>query len=383
MKTLLIIDTDTARCQWLRAGLESRGFFILGVADSVESAINNITRCHPNVVLVAPRVAKLSGISVTRTIMENYPVPIVLLTDQRNLSVSGEVSWSGATGSFVTPVPPEDSRHQEQMDGLAQKLILMSEVRVVKRRSSSSAGPHYASGRRHIAEQKMVRLSIVPTGSPNRPISHSAAKNTVPRKLSPPVPLNPKFPPSLIGITASTGGPVIIQRILATLPANYPIPIVVIQHLTKGFIDTLVKWLDNSLNLKVVEAHHGDVARPGFVYVVAGQMHAVLSAGLKIQLISRDTYPGHCPSGTVFLNSMAHMLGSQALGIVLTGMGNDGSEGLLSIRERGGLTYAQEESTCTMPSMPHEAIAIGAASYILSPENIGGQLYKFCMTKKP
>ena len=375
LKSLILVDTDITRSGWLGACLEARGFLLLGVADSLDTALNGITRCHPNVVLVAPKVGKLSGASVTRTIMESHPVPIVLLQDPRDSLVPVDNLWSGATSTTWLPEPPGSPEHIRQVEALAQKLSLMSEVPVIKRRSYS--GTAKASSTQQVTEQKIARLSITPIAD-----DRHAAPQHLPKPGSSIAPtlraIKLNSPPTLIGIASSTGGPVVVQKILENLPANYPIPIVVVQHLTEGFCSTMINWLDSCLKLKVVEAHHGDICRPGYVYIVSRQMHAVIQQGLQIKMIAKSVYPGHCPSGTVFLNSMAALLGAQAMGIVLTGMGNDGSEGLLAIRNRGGVTFAQDESTCTIASMPHEAVSIGAASFVLTPEGIGTQLARLC-----
>ncbi len=383
MKTLLLIDANSTRCTWLSAELELLGFLVLGTVSTLEAALNNITRCRPQIVLVAPKVADVSGASLTRNIMENHPVPVILLTDSHTVT-NQDVQWCGATATFETPVDPGLPQHRNQMKELAQKLNLMSEVPVIKRRSTCTAA---VSDHNRVTEQKLNKLSLSPlkltaTASQDSKtnLRHAFPKATI-SPLLPNAHNTNALPPLLIGIATSTGGPVVVQKILSALPANYPIPIVVIQHLIKGFSDTLIKWLDSGLALKVVEAHNGDIARPGYVYVVAGQQHAILSSGLQIQLLPSDRYPGHCPSGTVFFNSMAAILGAQTLGIVLTGMGDDGSEGLLTIRRSGGQTYAQEESTCTMASMPHEAISLGAACYTLSPEGIGIHLQRYCTNK--
>lgn len=375
IKSLLLVDTDITRSGWLGASLEARGFLLLGVADSLDTALNGITRCHPDIVLVAPKVGKLSGASVTRTIMERHPVPIVLLQDPQGSLIPEDTLWSGATSTTWLPVPPGSSDHAQQVETLAQKLSLMSEVPVIQRRAYS--GTAKASSSQQLTEQKIARLSLTPI---------AANRQTAPQHIPKPNSsmttnlraIRMTVPPTLIGIASSTGGPVIVQKILENLPADFPIPIVVVQHLTEGFASTMISWLDSCIKLKVVEANHGDICRPGYVYMVSRQMHAVIQQGLQIKMIAKSVYPGHCPSGTVFLNSMAALLGAQAMGIVLTGMGNDGSEGLLAIRNRGGVTFAQDESTCTIASMPHEAVAIGAASFVLTPEGIGAQLVRLC-----
>ena len=386
MKTLLIIDSDYTRRNWLKSSLEDAGLLVLNVHDSLDSALNTIATSNPDIVLIAPKVNGVSGTSITRTIMEKKPVPIVLLTDPKDNLASRDAKWCGATSTAPVPVNPGEPEHEEQVRDLARKLELMSEIPVVRRLSLGSSKPTHL--RQRLAEQKLVRMQLANAEIQPRD-ARTHLKQVIPKLVtahidpdsdrSHPVKLDINMPPALIGIATSTGGPVTIKDVLRYIPASYPIPIVVIQHLTEGFSSVLAKDLDNSLQLKVVEAKNGELLRPGYVYVVAQQKHAVLGSGLRINLLPRDKFPGHCPSGTAFLTSMATMLGRLALGVVLTGMGDDGSVGLLAIRNKGGLTYAQEESTCTMPSMPHEAIAIGAASYVLSPEAIGAQLSKFCL----
>lgn len=175
-------------------------------------------------------------------------------------------------------------------------------------------------------------------------------------------------PARLVAIAASTGGPAALATLLAGL-GEVGAPVLVVQHIHVDFLDALVRWMGQVAPVPVHLACHGDTVEPGVVYIGPGGVHLKVGAGLRIEL---DPEPPsqHRPSANQLFLSVAHHLGPDGVGVVLTGMGNDGAEGLLALRRRGGLTLAQDEASSAIFGMPRAAVRAGAASLLLPLDGI-------------
>ena len=179
---------------------------------------------------------------------------------------------------------------------------------------------------------------------------------------------------ALVVIGASTGGPQILSRLFAKLPATYPVPIVCVQHISNGFLGGLVSWLQHECKLAVKIAEPGDAARPGHVYFAPDGMDLKIS-GRGIFMLEPGGAPNrHCPSIDSLFFSVAREFGPKALGILLTGMGRDGAAGLKAMIDAGAATIAQNEETSVIFGMPGAAIALGAARFVLSTDDISRTL---------
>lgn len=182
-------------------------------------------------------------------------------------------------------------------------------------------------------------------------------------------------PPShgeVIGICASAGGPRALADVLGRLPGGFAIPILVVQHMTPGFLGQMVAWLDGNLALPVGLAGDGQQLAPGVWFAPDGT-HLKLEATRRLRL-DADPMPGnHRPSGDVLLSSLARVAGAQAVAVVLTGMGRDGADGLAAVAGAGGRTIAQDEHSSGVYGMPRAAAESGAKT-VLSPTAIGDEL---------
>jgi len=176
----------------------------------------------------------------------------------------------------------------------------------------------------------------------------------------------------IVAIGASTGGPQALYEILGRLPASFPVPIVVVQHTTPGYSNTLVDWLTQGARLPVQAAQHDQPLQRG-VYLAPAGRHMVVH-DRRIALVDTPPVSLHRPSATVLFRSVAASHGANAVGVLLTGMGDDGADGLLDMKRQGALTLAQDESSSVVFGMPGEAIRIGAADQVLSPERIAAVL---------
>jgi two-component system chemotaxis response regulator CheB len=176
----------------------------------------------------------------------------------------------------------------------------------------------------------------------------------------------------VIGICASTGGPRALADVMGRLPADYGIPILVVQHMTPGFLDQMVTWLGKNLALPVGLAQDGQQLAPGVWFAPDGA-HLKLEAARRLRLDAGATAGSHRPSGDVLFSSLARVAGAKAVAVVLTGMGCDGAEGLAAIAAAGGRTIAQDEQSSGVYGMPRAAVERGAKT-VLAPEAIGDEL---------
>ena len=175
---------------------------------------------------------------------------------------------------------------------------------------------------------------------------------------------------ALVAIGASTGGPQILTKIFAQLPASCPVPIICVQHISAGFLAGMVSWLQHECKLAVEIAEHKAIARPGRIYFAPDGMDLTMQAGGRFLLKPGESSHAHCPSINPLFVSVAEEYGARGVGILLSGMGRDGASGLKAMRDAGATTIAQNEATSVIFGMPAAAIALGAAGYTLSTDEI-------------
>ncbi|MEQ9364846.1 MAG: CheB methylesterase domain-containing protein [Leptospirales bacterium] len=178
----------------------------------------------------------------------------------------------------------------------------------------------------------------------------------------------------MTAIGASTGGPQAYSALLSKLPADFPTPILCVQHISLGFLGGLVEWLNSQCSLKVQIAVPGTKAAPGHVYFPEEDTHLEISSDGTLRSEKTDHFHGFRPSVTNLFQSVAKSFGSRAIGVLMTGMGDDGAEGLKSLKDAGGLTIAQDESTSTVFGMPRAAIQMDAAGHVLALPDIAPAL---------
>jgi two-component system chemotaxis response regulator CheB len=176
----------------------------------------------------------------------------------------------------------------------------------------------------------------------------------------------------VIGICASAGGPGALADVLGRLPPNFAIPILVVQHMTPGFLAPMVAWMDRNLALPVGLAGDGQQLAPG-IWFAPDETHLKLEATRRLRLDTETTPGNHRPSGDVLLSSLARVAGAQAVAVVLTGMGRDGADGLAAVAAAGGRTIAQDERSSGVYGMPRAAAESGAKT-VLCPAAIGDEL---------
>jgi len=175
----------------------------------------------------------------------------------------------------------------------------------------------------------------------------------------------------LIATGASTGGPIALQKFLTNLPSNISVPILIVQHISAGFVKGFVEWLMNSTHYPIHVASDGEEALPGHVYVAPDNYHMGIDSRLRIFLSNDPPENGLRPAVSYLFKSCANYLGDKTIAVLLSGMGKDGSEELKLLKDNGYLTYAQDEKSSVVHGMPGEAIKLGGACHIYPPEEIG------------
>jgi two-component system, chemotaxis family, protein-glutamate methylesterase/glutaminase len=193
-------------------------------------------------------------------------------------------------------------------------------------------------------------------------------------------PTAPAFPPrapreiELIGIGASTGGPPVLQTILSALPKDFPVPLLIVQHIAAGFVAGLVEWLNQTTGLKVQVAAYGAQPLPGHVYLAPDDFHLAVGPSGGIALSKEQPENGLRPAVAHLFRSLAQSYGPRAVGVLLTGMGKDGAQELKELKDCGAFTIAQDRETSVVHGMPGQAIALGGAVRVLPADKIAPAL---------
>ncbi|HET8745129.1 MAG TPA: CheB methylesterase domain-containing protein, partial [Ramlibacter sp.] len=190
----------------------------------------------------------------------------------------------------------------------------------------------------------------------------------------PALPAKPRGRIELVAIGASTGGPVALQQVLCALPAGFPVPVVIVQHMADGFLHGLAEWLSAACAVRTQLATPGEALQPGRAYLAPDGIHLLVGANGELQFEAGPPFNGHRPSVSRLFASVAAHYGAHAIGVLLTGMGKDGAAELKRMREAGAITFAQDEASSVVHGMPGEAIRCGGAVYVMSPQEIGAAL---------
>jgi two-component system chemotaxis response regulator CheB len=303
--------------------------------DSAEQALRLLPKMAPDVISMDIRLPGMNGIEATRRIMELCPTPIVVVAaDFKSETINNtmEALRAGALAVVEKPTIESADAYGAMSRRLCDQFVNMSEVKVVRQRFNS------APARQETYRSAPSRLDLTPRSNV-----------TVPARTF-----------DLIGIVASTGGPAAVARVLQGFGTAVLPPILIVQHMASNFIEGYADWLNSVCSLDVRLARDLEEPRPGQVYVAPGQCHLTVRAG-QIRLIADKTGAGHVPSGDMLFGSLASF-GPRGLGVLLTGMGNDGANGLLEMRNAGAHTIVQDQVTSAVYGMPAAACAIGAAT---------------------
>ena len=285
---------------------------VIGTVNNGQEAVDFVAENKPDVILMDVHMPKMDGYEATRRIMETQPVPIVISSATLTTAEVGATFHAleaGAVAFVEKPVGLGSPGFDQMTQKLLQTLKLMAEVKVVKRWVRERwIGPTLAA---RSAAELPRRTEVI----------------------------------EVVAIGASTGGPPVIQTILKGLPKDYPVPILVVQHIASGFLDGMADWLRQTTPLPVQLAVHGTNALPGHVYLAPDGYHLGLLPGGRIGLSKDAPENGLRPAVAFLFRSVANVCAARAVGVLLTGMGRDGADELKLLRDKGAITIAQDAAT--------------------------------------
>ena len=337
MPRVLVVDDSAVARTLLKRVLEREpDFEIAGEAVDGRAAVAAAVSLRPDVVVMDVQMPEMDGLEATKEIMRRSPAPIVLVTAGQNRSevdMSFAALEAGALAMLDKPrlgVSPDDPGSVAEF---VRTVRMMAEVRVVGRRFD--AHPK----RRQNGDLRRARGSGV----------------------------------EVVAIGASTGGPSALATILRDLPADLRVPVLVVQHIGPGFDEGLVKWLGAGSPLPVRLAAAGRHLGPGEVHVSPHDRHLGMAGNMLTVLSDAEPVGGHRPSATYLFRSIADA-GISALGVILTGMGEDGVQGLVELKEAGGLVVAQDEATSVVYGMPGRAVELGLVDAVLPVDGIAAAI---------
>lgn len=312
---------------------------VVGTVSDGEEALSFLAQTRPDVIVMDIHLPGIDGYETTRRIMETQPVPIVICSasfQPTEVVNTFRAMEAGAVAVVAKPPGPHHPEYDNLAGQLVEKVRLMSEVSVVKR------WPRAGRPRAH------------PLPAPRRPGASSC--------------------PRVVAVGASTGGPPALQAILRGLPADFAAPVLIVQHITPGFLPGLAEWIGQTAALPVHVAAHGEAARAGHAYLAPDGYHMGFGADGRIELSRRAPEHGLRPSVAYLFRSVADACGADAVAVLLSGMGRDGADELKHLRDLGAVTIVQDAESSVVHGMPGEAIRLGAACHVLSLDEIAAAL---------
>jgi len=313
---------------------------VVGTAMDGSFCLKKIEELKPNVVTLDLEMPGMNGIDALKEIMRRHPLPVIVFSSHSTEGASVTMKALGL-GAFDFVTKPRDA--SAHMAETSKELIAKIKA---------------------AAECKLKPRML--TGVPPKPQKVDAPKGS---------------PSKLVAIGVSTGGPQALEYLLGTLPPDFPGAIVVVQHMPDGFTDMFARRLDELSPLQVKEAQSGDLLQPGRVLICPGSRHMRVKRMPMSDIVilnDDDRVNGHRPSVDVLLRSVAEEFHVQSIGVLMTGMGDDGAEGLGAVKKHGGMTIAQSEDSCIVYGMPKAAIERGYAIRVVGLDVMGATLQALC-----
>lgn len=334
MIDLMIIE-DSPTCRKLLKILlqDCENIRVIGEFSNAEDAIKSFKKNKPDIITMDINLPGMNGLEATSLIMETSPIPIILLSnefDSDNMFSTFDALKTGALTAMKKPPAPDSEDFASYARNLIFQIKALSDIRLVTRKKRKF--PDYGKTDKW-QDNRSMQTPILAMG-------------------------------------ASTGGPPVIQEIFQGLDSSFAFPILLVQHISSGFVGGMAEWLGNTSRIKVTLGIDGQMALPGNAYIAPDDFHLTVEANGMIRLKKEPVCKRPRPSVSVLFLSVAANYGPNAIGLILTGMGNDGAAEMKEMRKAGALTIAQNEESCGVFGMPKAAIDYGGVKMILSPTEI-------------
>lgn len=323
---------------------------VVGLAKNGRECIEQVKRLKPNVITMGINMPVMDGLEATRYIMENMPTSILVVSTlvKSDVDITFKALKAGALDVIGKPKIEKEINFNKIREELIQKVKTVARVRPFKKFNRSPVGAFIS---------KSFESGI--TISKNSD-NESDKKRT-----------------GILAIGASTGGPPVLHYILKRIPPEFPFPIVIAQHIARGFIEGLLEWLQKDCYLNVKIGKNNEYIKKGTVYLAPDKYHLGVTNGRKILLSDDPPISGHRPSVDFLMESVSSVCKNHCMGIILTGMGRDGAQGMLTIKKSGGYTVSQDEKSSAIFGMPKAAIQTGAAMKVCPMNQIPSEIIKW------
>lgn len=330
IRVLLVDDSPIAIEIMRRMLAPAPDILVVGAATDGVEALELMPLLRPDVIVTDLHMPKMDGLELIREVMARHPLPILV----QSISLQPEqkhnifqMLQAGALDILAKPRGGVDQNFGVTANDLITKIRILSGVKVIKKHLTARIA------------------ATAPT-----PPSLAGCVTSAPR---------------IIGIGASTGGPQALEQVLGQLPADFPLPLLCVQHIAEGFMQGLVKWLDGCCHIRVRTADNGGKPLAGIAYFPPDNRHLEIDEAGAFRCSNALPFSGHRPSVDVAFSSLARCYGAATVGVLLTGMGQDGALGLLDMMRAGAVTIAQDEASSVVFGMPKCAVELGAAKLVL------------------
>ena len=376
VKVLVVDDSGFFRRRVSEILSADSNIQVVGTATNGKEAIDQALALKPDVITMDYEMPMMDGITAVRHIMQRCPTPVLMFSSLTHEGARVTLDALDAGAVDFLPKNFEDiSRNPEKV-----KQLLCEKVHSISR-----------SNRRFSAYRAPAPVAApTPTPTPTpAPVNSFAGSSPTPRPAAAPVPSRaaasaPSSPApkrkayKLVAIGTSTGGPVALQRVLSQLPANFPAPIVLVQHMPAAFTKAFAERLDKLCRISVKEAEDGDIPRPGLALLAPGGKQMMIDGRGAVKILPGDERLNYKPCVDITFGSAAKSYGDKVLAVVLTGMGADGREGARLLKQGGSSVWAQDEASCVIYGMPMAIVKANLADAVYSLDDIGKHLVEAC-----
>ena len=340
---VVIVDDSLVAREMLAQILSSDAEIeVVGSAKDGREGADMVAALKPDLVTMDIHMPKMDGLAAVEHIMAYTPTPVLVVSSSVHGAGTGRAFDALALGALEVMKKPEP-RDWEDLQRIGRDIIrkvkMLSRVKVIT----------HLSGRKRAGERRVP--------APSAPVTHGLTART------------------LVAIGSSTGGPSALMTVLCGLPKEFPLPLLIAQHIAEGFIPGLVEWLDGGCSIAVQAAGDGEKPLPGIAYLAPTGLNLEFD-GAAMRFVKPGPGQLYIPSADTLFSSVARSLKAHAVGVILTGMGNDGAKGLKEMRDAGAATIAQDEETSTVFGMPRAAAELGAVGVVLPVQSIGGELLR-------